>query len=195
MAKLECSNRVLERHVKEAFRLLNKSIIRVEQPDIHLDDDEGLDVDDGIQHDIDMENNGAAANIDENMDNSGSAAVQKKKFTLSFEDYKNLSTMLVLHMRGEEARCEVEGSDTGIKRSDVVTWYLEQVAEQIESEDELISRKNLIEKLIDRLIYHDQVIIPLKTSQLKPMIKGQGTEDEQTEDDPLLVVHPNYIVE
>lgn len=32
------------KHVKEAFRLLNKSIIRVEQPDIHLE--EGSDVED-----------------------------------------------------------------------------------------------------------------------------------------------------
>lgn len=41
------------KHVKEAFRLLNKSIIRVEQPDIHLEDDlpeeeEQMDVDQGM---------------------------------------------------------------------------------------------------------------------------------------------------
>ncbi|EDW30724.1 GL13347 [Drosophila persimilis] len=100
--------------------------------------------------------------------------------------------MLVLHMRGEVARCEVEGSDSGMKRSDVVTWYLEQVADQIESEDELISRKNLIEKLIDRLIYHDQVIIPLKTSNLSRL---KGPAEEQVDNDPLLVVHPNYVVD
>ena len=28
------------KHVKEAFRLLNKSIIRVEQPDVHLEEGE-----------------------------------------------------------------------------------------------------------------------------------------------------------
>ena len=28
------------KHIKEAFRLLSKSIIRVEQPDIHLEEDE-----------------------------------------------------------------------------------------------------------------------------------------------------------
>lgn len=31
---------VQPKHVKEAFRLLNKSIIRVEQPDIHLEEEE-----------------------------------------------------------------------------------------------------------------------------------------------------------
>ncbi|XP_037816232.1 DNA replication licensing factor Mcm6 [Lucilia sericata] len=203
MAKLECMNEVQERHVKEAFRLLNKSIIRVEQPDIHLDDD---DIDEAFTGDVDMDhgngtNNGTAMDTGEGGEtelntSAGQTALQKKKLTLSFEDYKNLSTMLVLHMRNEEARCETEASDTGMKRSDVVTWYLEQVADQIESEDELISRKNLIEKVIDRLIYHDQVIIPLKTTELKqPGKSPKRTEEDEEEDDPLLVVHPNYIIE
>ena len=34
----QLSNQVEVEHVKEAFRLLSKSIIRVEQPDIHLDE-------------------------------------------------------------------------------------------------------------------------------------------------------------
>jgi hypothetical protein len=33
----------MPKHVKEAYRLLNKSIIRVDQPDIHLDEDEAAD--------------------------------------------------------------------------------------------------------------------------------------------------------
>jgi DNA replication licensing factor MCM6 len=33
-------SQVQPKHVKEAFRLLNKSIIRVEQPDIHLEEEE-----------------------------------------------------------------------------------------------------------------------------------------------------------
>ena len=38
------------KHVKEAFRLLNKSIIRVEQPDIHLEEEEETE-----QQDVEME--------------------------------------------------------------------------------------------------------------------------------------------
>ena len=40
MARLSCKDEVQPKHVKEAFRLLNKSIIRVETPDINFDDDE-----------------------------------------------------------------------------------------------------------------------------------------------------------
>jgi hypothetical protein len=46
------------------------------------------------------------------------------------------------------------GSSEGLKRSDVVAWYLEQVQDQIETEEELVERKALVEKVIDRLIYH-----------------------------------------
>lgn len=34
---------------------------------------------------------------------------KKKKLTLSFEEYRTLSTMLVVHMRNEEVRAEREG--------------------------------------------------------------------------------------
>lgn len=47
-----------------------------------------------------------------------------------------------------------QGSSEGLKRSDVVAWYLEQVQDQIETEEELVERKALVEKVIDRLIYH-----------------------------------------
>lgn len=47
-----------------------------------------------------------------------------------------------------------EGSSGGLKRSDVVAWYLEQVQDVIESEEELLEKKALVEKVIDRLIYH-----------------------------------------
>lgn len=98
--------------------------------------------------------------------------------------------MLVLHMRNEENKLQEDDADTdGMHQSDIVNWYLEQIAEQIESEDELIERKTLIEKVIHRLIHHDQIIIPLRSTGL-----SSKPSDEEASD-PLLVVHPNYIIE
>lgn len=45
MAKLECSDEVTVKHVKEAKRLLSKSIVTVEQPDIDLEEAEDDNVD------------------------------------------------------------------------------------------------------------------------------------------------------
>lgn len=40
--------------------------------------------------------------------------------------------------------------------------------------------------------FQDQVIIPLSTTGLKAT---QKSSDQEIEDDPLLVVHPNYVVD
>ena len=44
LTRLHCQDTVTPKHVKEAYRLLNKSIIRVETPDIQFndEDEEGL---------------------------------------------------------------------------------------------------------------------------------------------------------
>ncbi|XP_053619566.1 DNA replication licensing factor Mcm6 isoform X2 [Plodia interpunctella] len=192
MAKMHCSGHVTREHVHEAYRLLNKSIIRVEQPDIHLDEDEPqLEPSMDVDHDLPNGTNGTnGTNGHENDDSA-----PKKKLTLSFEEYKALSDMLVVYMRKEENEAENEGTESsGMRKSAVVGWYLEQLVAQgrIESEDELLERKALVEKVIDRLMYHDQVIIPLSTTGLKA---SQKSSDQEIEDDPLLVVHPNYVVD
>ncbi|XP_015600905.1 DNA replication licensing factor Mcm6 [Cephus cinctus] len=196
LAKLECVDEVTEKHVKEARRLLSKSIVRVEQPDIDLNEDEynengtGMELDDAPPlmaafNALDSNDKNTAATTDE----AASADVPKKKLTMSFDEYKNLSNMLVLYMRNEENRIESEDENKeGTKKSELVAWYLDQIQDQIDSEEELLERKALVEKIIDRLIYHDQIIIPLKTGEL-----GSGEQD--SDEDPTLVVHPNYVIE
>ncbi|XP_066153716.1 DNA replication licensing factor Mcm6 [Euwallacea fornicatus] len=171
MARMDISDEVQPKHVKEAYRLLNKSIIRVEQPDIHLeaDQDQSVHEDEGMEPE---------------RPETPAPQTTKKKMVLSFDEYKHLSNMIVVYMRKQEAKFEEEGTH----RSDVIEWYLNLVADQIESEEELIEKKDMLEKVLDRLIYHDQIIIPLK----KVGLKGSTQEDEE---DPLLVVHPNYLID
>jgi len=47
----------------------------------------------------------------------------------------------------------------------------------------------MVERVISRLIYQDQVIIPLSKTGLS------GKEEVAEDEDPLLVVHPNYVLE
>lgn len=106
MAKMECQKEVQVKHVKEAYRLLNKSIIRVEQPDIHLDDEDDADL--ALAMDVDAETN-TAENGEGEENGHTETAPAKKKLALSYEEYKNLSNMLVLHMRTLESQFETEG--------------------------------------------------------------------------------------
>ncbi|KAK9869221.1 hypothetical protein WA026_002971 [Henosepilachna vigintioctopunctata] len=182
MARMEISDEVQPKHVREAYRLLNKSIIRVEQPDIHFDEENGMEAEDEALSETTPANG------------SEDPAPPKKKLVLNFEEYKTLSNMIVVHMRREEARSEEENLE-GVHRSDLIEWYLNRIADQIESEDELIEKKELIEKVIDRLIYHEYVIIPISKVGFKGSKKKQDEEEEEGEEDPLLVVHPNYIID
>jgi DNA replication licensing factor MCM6 len=175
MARMHCSEEVTTRHVREAYRLLNKSIIRVEQPDVDLEEEnEDAALEDEVEED------------QEPMEQDGEQSKVKK--SISYEDYKKMSFLIIKHIREKEEQGEAgaESSESASTKSDVVNWYLEEVSGDIESQEELLEKKILVEKVLDRLIYHDLIIIPLNNRSLK------GTRDEDTEEDPFLVIHPNY---
>ncbi|XP_065350036.1 DNA replication licensing factor Mcm6 [Cloeon dipterum] len=177
-AKMECTETILPRHVSESFRLMNKSIIRVEQPDVNLDEDEEMEVDQPAEE--------TAEDTEGAEEPPATAAPPKEKQKISYDEYKKVSNMIVAYMRSKETESDGEASE-GLKRSDVINWYLEHIGDDIEDEDELLARKFTIEKVIDRLTYHDQILIPLTA--------GEMGEKSAPTDDPLLVVHPNYIID
>ena len=47
---------------------------------------------------------------------------------------------------------DVEGA--GLRRSNLISWYLGEVESEIESEAELLDKKTVIEKVLDRLVHH-----------------------------------------
>lgn len=110
---------------------MNKSIIRVEQPDIHFDE-EDLPFNPSMEVDNDQPLvNGQGNNpthtyifnqfrmdfqlflwIDQPSTNGTNGTTNgdsqpKKKLTLSFEDYKSLSNTLIVYMRNEESAMEI----------------------------------------------------------------------------------------
>ncbi|XP_041056013.1 DNA replication licensing factor MCM6 isoform X1 [Carcharodon carcharias] len=191
MARMHCCDEVQPKHVKEAFRLLNKSIIRVETPDVNFDqDDEGgeemeQEVHEGINGHSEIPNgiNGVNGHSEDSI-----KEVPKSTMRLSFVEYRKISNLIVIHLR----KLEEEDEDASPKKSELINWYLKEIESEIESEEELINKKKLIEKVIYRLIHYDHILIELKQTGLKSR-KGEG--DEVLEQDPYLVVNPNYTLE
>lgn len=102
--------------MSEAFNLLNKSIIRVEQPDVNLDDDDDDELLSRIpETDGSDELNsfncfyllyldhkcllGMDVDVTEEPDKR---SLTKKKLTLAFDEYKRITNMIVVYMRSEE---------------------------------------------------------------------------------------------
>ncbi|CAL1580068.1 unnamed protein product [Knipowitschia caucasica] len=197
MARMHCCDEVQPKHVKEAFRLLNKSIIRVETPDINLEQEEQMEDEeqqeangmDGVNGDrvngVNGINGLAAVNGHVNGVNGHSESQAKPSLRLSFAEYRRISNLLVLHLRKSE---EVEEEEE-LKKSAVVNWYLKEIEADIESEEDLINKKALVEKVIHRLVHYDHILIELSQAGLK------GSEPASTEEEAVLVVNPNYILE
>uniref|UniRef100_A0A4W5L9Y1 DNA replication licensing factor MCM6 n=1 Tax=Hucho hucho TaxID=62062 RepID=A0A4W5L9Y1_9TELE len=165
MARMHCCDEVQPKHVKEAFRLLNKSIIRVETPDVNLEQDQEME----------EEEEG------ENGTHTHTHTINGHTNVVS--EYRRISNLLVLHLRrAEEAEEEEE-----LKKSAVINWYLKEMESEIDSEEELINKKSLIEKVLHRLVHYDHILIELSQGGLK------GSETEAQED--VLVVNPNYTLE
>ncbi|XP_060900080.1 DNA replication licensing factor MCM6 [Labrus mixtus] len=196
MARMHCCDEVQPKHVKEAFRLLNKSIIRVETPDINLEQEEELEeeqqedgnaVTNGVTG-INGHDNGVNGTNGHTNGMNGHAepgSEPKPSLRLSFSDYRRISNLLVLHLRKvEEAEEEEE-----LKKSAVVNWYLKEIESEIDSEEELVNKKGLIEKVLHRLVHYDHILIELSQAGLK------GSESVSTEEEAVLVVNPNYTLE
>ena len=76
-----------------------------------------------------------------------------------------------------------------VHRNDIVNWYIEHVMEEVESQDELVEKKQIVEKVLDRLAYNDNVLVPLN----KTGLQTGATESGDSDANPVLIVHPNYV--
>ena len=205
LAKLHFCHEVTVAHVKEAARLLNKSIVRVEQPDISL-----------------MDETTTAHGEDGEMETESSEPVQNGQpsgfanLSISYDEFMKMAAAFATKLRQEEeARAamqrerdeaedgggtqgqermdaEQEGEEVrpsqdeevyeGMPKSKLIEWYLE--GQEYEDENELLSKKQLCEKVIHRLVNIDRILFAAKP-----------TSESDSDDDPFLFVHPNYICE
>nr|XP_002125719.2 DNA replication licensing factor MCM6-like isoform X1 [Ciona intestinalis] len=191
MTRLHCLEEVLPKHVKEAARLLNKSIIRVETPDINFVEEDESDMKENVQ----PTQQGTDGNTEPTQEPATQTTPAKKVKHMSFEEYRKISNMIVIHMRQQEE--DEEASETifpdmessgGSRKSEVVNWYLEQIADELETEQELMEKKTLVEKVLHRLIHSDHILIELGSTGLKD-------GDSESQEEPILVVHPNYFID
>ncbi|WKY02714.1 hypothetical protein Q1695_016183 [Nippostrongylus brasiliensis] len=174
LARLHCAAQVSVEHVNQASKLLNKSIIRVEQPDIALDDD--FEADSIMEVDEDKENEAEAPEGSGDADGKR-AKIDQAKLKITFEKYKHLADMLVLHMRSDEDSVAEEDYE-GVRQNALIDWYLEMIEGDLETEEDLLVQRTICHRVIRRLVTEDHVLI----------------EMDSDEKNPLLCVHPNYVV-
>lgn len=170
LARVHLETEVRPEYVREASRLLRKSIIHVESEDLVLSErprpaqqqDAG---DDAQQQPPQQQQQQPAAE-----------AVPAGKRTLSFAEYKRITDLVVMHLRG----CEERGEGAGKTAAQLVQWYLDQC--DAATEDDLARHSHLIALILKRLISKDHVLI-----------EHYEEHEDGAESPALLTVHPNYV--
>ncbi|KJE89350.1 MCM complex subunit Mcm6 [Capsaspora owczarzaki ATCC 30864] len=178
LARLHFSEEIEPRHIVEAERLLRISIIHVENADIRLDTpfdsgNGGDDGDDGTAPDVSSQPAGQQQ------------AQNAKPTTVDYEKYLRVTQMLVTRLRRRE---EHDENDPGLKQSELINQYLEEIEAELHSEADLIAERNLVSLIIRRLVNEDKILLVVSTYDEANRVV------ELPEDDRVLEVHPNYVV-
>ncbi|KAF9425220.1 MCM DNA helicase complex subunit mcm6 [Entomortierella beljakovae] len=170
LARVHCTDLITEDFVKEASRLLHSSILTVEKDRIDLEEEEefATELD---EHEIDQEMH--------NMEIEASqppAQVDRLR-RMDFDEFERAKEFLV-----SEVRRQQEG---GIRRDDLVAWYLSQREQEIiDNQQDVGTEELIIRKVIRRLMKKDQVFLAIDD--------GSGASAAESAN-PLLVIHPSYI--
>ena len=201
IARVYLENEVLPEYVLEASRLLRKSIIHVESEDVVLNERPARAQAKRLRRQQEEEEEEAAA---ANQQDAGARKAAEKKAgakTLSFAEYKRITDLIVIYLRG----CEDRGEPNKTLEQ-VVHWYLEQC--ESANEEELRNHDDVIRLILRRLVKKDRILVE---SEQEIEVEGQDGENEGDEEQEggegadvaapkatetvvVLTVHKNYNV-
>jgi len=207
LARLHLDDEVKPVYVREACRLLRKSIIHVETEDVTFDDEflqedmiESAMEEEGV-HELPNEhiedpqmieekqdemevgyNVDDSEPLEEAKDDRKTKGKQKKvkKSKITFEEYERIANSLAVYLRAKEE--ENPEKPVYLTWNEAVEWYLSQIQGEIgDSIEELNRMKKLTNLVVRRLIEKDRVLVFIG--------EFDGPEKER-----LIATHPNYSI-
>ncbi|CRG84386.1 DNA replication licensing factor MCM6 [Talaromyces islandicus] len=189
VARANCVEEILPRFVREAYNLLRQSIITVEKDDIDVEDEADEDATAGAapQDGDDEMTDARDRDGDSPMGDEEEAPVTttRQKTKITYDKYMKILNLFVRRLNEDEA---TDGQ--GVEQHELVTWYLERIESELNSQDDLDRERDLAYKVLKRMT-KDNIIMP---------IRGQGlTNDEDQPEDSaqtvIYVLHPNCALE
>ncbi|EGG09595.1 uncharacterized protein MELLADRAFT_42573, partial [Melampsora larici-populina 98AG31] len=180
--------------VREAYNLLRQSIIHVEKDDIGLDDDE-YNVPEEVEEAMaNMELEAQAetdpiTNTDMTDPSSTPAPAPapapkvKRKPTVSYDKYMGMMSLILSKLNTVERE-----TGDGMKRSELIAWYLEEMESNLSNMEEFEMEKELIVKVLRRLA-KEKCLLEVKGQGLKDDMIDEEEKNENVED-VMLLIHP-----
>lgn len=84
-------------------------------------------------------------------------------------------------------------TDYGMKFKEVVEWYLDQIEDQIATEEEYAAEQKLIAKVLKRMVRKERLLLAV-TSLDDSALESAG-EEARLDDETLLIIHPSVDTE
>lgn len=169
IAKANCVEEVTPAFVREAFNLLRQSIISVEKDDIDVDDDDDnqqanapttVPPTNGVHTNgtttADNNNNDDEEEEDEDGDQdmhdhnplpTATTNGPSTRTKISYDKYMSILNLLADRVNEEEL-----STGMGIEHNDLVTWYLEQKEDEIETREGYEAERSLVQKVLKRMV-------------------------------------------
>lgn len=154
VARANCVEEILPRFVREAYNLLRQSIITVEKDDIDVEDEADEDAtaataapapQDGDDEMADSRDRDGDSPMGGDEGEAPTATRQKTKIT--YDKYMKILNLLIRRINEDEAK-----NGEGVEQHELVTWYLERVESELNSQDDLDRERDLTYKVLKRMV-------------------------------------------
>jgi len=96
--------------------------------------------------------------------------IDRRSLKLTYDQYWRIARALQLYVRSRET---VENGGA-IPQSELVNWYLEQQADELESEEELVTQRVLINRVNGRLIENDERLVVVRAVDVRAAAEDAG---------------------
>lgn len=163
LARVHLEEYILPSFVKEASRLLRKSIINVDMPNVELDNFEDIVKEERKRYLRENEN----VEMEDTNEN-----LPRRKLNLSGKDYERIKNSIAHFVK------ELEKQELKVRQKDIVEFYIEQNFESIEDEAQALEESNKVNAVIERLIDKENILIV--------------TEDNRNKEERILSLNVNY---
>jgi len=144
LARVHLDENILPSYVKEASRLLKKSIINVDMPSVELDDFEAK---------VNEERERLAKDNENVIMEDDTHADQKSKIKVTGTDYEKIKNVIIQFVK------ELEKQEIKVRQKDIVDFYIENNLENIENQQQAYEETKKIVAVIDRLVNSDNILI------------------------------------
>lgn len=178
IAKANCVEDVTPNFVREAYGLLRQSIISVEKDDIEVDEEEDEIIDPAlnnasgegnIRRDGDGDSPMADGDVpppphdsDGDGDDDGNAGVTgaararesqtpapppRRKTKIEYDKYMSILNLLAQRVNQDDIE-----DGNGVEHDELVVWYLEQKEDELNSQEDLETERDLVAKVLKRMV-------------------------------------------